>query len=67
MQAATDTVRALGLGAVYWPGLRTGDTYSLETLQSSRAGYTLTDSNPSGVSLVEWGWGRGHVLPHPAY
>jgi len=67
MQAATDTVRALHLGAVYWPGLRTGDIYSLETLDSSGGVYRLTDSNPSGVALVEWGWGRGHTSPHPAY
>lgn len=68
MQAAADTVRQLGMGSVYWPGLRNGDTYSLETLQVSGSGaYSLTDSNRTGASLVEWSWGRGHVPPHPAY
>ena len=68
MQAATDTVRQLGMGSVYWPGLRTGDSYSLETLNTASNGdYSLTNSDPSGVALVEWGWGRGKTLPHPAY
>lgn len=66
LQAATDTVRKLGMGSVYWPGLRTGDTYSMETLTGSTSRPTLANTNESGRALLEWGWGRGHVSPHPA-
>ncbi|HVV21295.1 MAG TPA: ricin-type beta-trefoil lectin domain protein [Pseudonocardiaceae bacterium] len=53
VEADTDTFRALGMGSVYWPGLRTGDTYSMETLNGS----TLTDNNASGVNRLRWSWG----------
>ena len=66
MQAATDTVRRLHLGSVYWPGLRTGDTYSLESLTTSHGHLALVDNSASGRALVEWGWGRGNRSPHPA-
>jgi len=46
------------MGSVYWPGLRTGDTYSLATLQGTGTDLSLTE----GVSFIEWGWGRP---PHP--
>jgi endoglucanase len=62
LQAVTDTIRARHMGSVYWPGLRTGDTYSLETLDGTGADLSLTVNNWSGVSLLEWGWGRP---PHP--
>jgi hypothetical protein len=55
VQADTDTVRSLGMGSVYWPGLRTGDTYSMETLTGS----TLSNNNASGVSRLQWAWGMG--------
>lgn len=65
MQAATDTVRKLQMGSVYWPGLRNGDSYSMEILTGSAAKPTLANTNESGRALLEWGWGRGHVPPHP--
>jgi len=65
MQAATDTVRRLHLGSVYWPGLRTGDTYSLESLTTTHGHLALVDNNATGRALVEWGWGRGNRSPHP--
>ncbi len=38
VQAVTDTFRQLKqLGSVYWPGLRTDDTYSLQTLTGDPA------------------------------
>lgn len=67
MQAATDTIRQLHLGGVYWPGLRIGDTYSLESVQATGNGDTLITNSPTGLSLIEWAWGRGRVQPHPAY
>jgi hypothetical protein len=57
LQADTDVFRALGMGSVYWPGLRNGDTYSMETLHGSGTNLTLTDNNASGVARLRWAWG----------
>jgi hypothetical protein len=65
VQADTDTFRALGLGSVYWPGLRTGDTYSMETLRGSGTALSLTDNNATGVSRLRWAWGVGTGGPGP--
>lgn len=54
LRSATDTVRSLGLGAVYWPGLRTGDTYSLTRF----AGQGLEVTNRSGADRLAWAFGR---------
>ncbi|MEU4442365.1 cellulase family glycosylhydrolase [Actinosynnema sp. NPDC050801] len=59
IQAVTDTLRELGMGSVYWPGLRTGDTYSLTTLHGTGADLSLTVTNRSGLDRLRWGWGRG--------
>jgi hypothetical protein len=56
VQADTDTLRSLGMGSVYWPGLRTGDTYSMEKLNANG---TLSNNNASGVSRLQWAWGMG--------
>ncbi|NUR03389.1 MAG: cellulase family glycosylhydrolase, partial [Streptomyces sp.] len=57
IRADTDTLRSLGMGSVYWPGLRTGDTYSLQTLGGSGTNLTLTTTDITGVDRVEYGWG----------
>jgi len=57
VQADTDTMRALGMGSVYWPGLRTGDTYSMETLNGSGTALYLTNNNASGVSRLKHSYG----------
>jgi Ricin-type beta-trefoil lectin domain/Cellulase (glycosyl hydrolase family 5) len=59
VQAQTDVMRSLGMGSVYWPGLRTADTYSMETLGGSGTNLTLTNNNASGVSRLQWAWGVG--------
>ncbi|TPQ15486.1 glycoside hydrolase family 5 protein [Streptomyces sporangiiformans] len=59
MQAVTDTFRELKMGSVYWPGLRTGDTYSLQTLIGDPARPWLATTNQSGADRLAWGWGRG--------
>jgi hypothetical protein len=59
VQADTDTMRALGMGSVYWPGLRNGDTYSMETLGGSGTNLTLSNNSASGVSRLQWAWGMG--------
>ena len=57
LQAATDTVRSLHMGSVYWPGLRTGDTYSLTSAVPDNGRPVLTVNNVSGLDRVHWGWG----------
>jgi hypothetical protein len=57
IQADTDTFRALGMGSVYWPGLRNGDTYSMTTLQGSGTNLSLRVNNASGAARLSWGWG----------
>ncbi|MFB7250418.1 ricin-type beta-trefoil lectin domain protein [Microbacterium sp. NPDC056234] len=52
--ALTEVARANGMGTVYWPGLRTGDSYSL-TEQDAAGGLTVT--NTSGLAQLQWGWG----------
>ncbi|WP_346127919.1 RICIN domain-containing protein [Lentzea roselyniae] len=48
-------LRSLGMGSVYWPGLRDGDWYSL----TSRSGQTLSLTNPSGLQRLRYAWGLG--------
>lgn len=58
LQAMTDTLRALDMGSVYWPGLRTGDTYSLTTLTGTGTDLSLHLNNRSGLDRIAWGWGN---------
>ncbi len=67
LQATTDTVRARHMGAVYWPGLRAGDSYSLTTLTGWGTHLRLIVNDRTGLSLLHWAWGRGHQSPHPQY
>ena len=51
--ATTDLARSRQMGIVYWPGLRTGDTYSI----TRQSGSGLAVNNASGVTQLRWGWG----------
>ena len=51
--ATTDYTRAHQMGVVYWPGLRSGDSYSL----TRQSGSGLAVNNSSGVAQLRWGWG----------
>ncbi|SEF28582.1 Cellulase (glycosyl hydrolase family 5) [Amycolatopsis pretoriensis] len=51
--ATTDLARSRQLGVVYWPGLRSGDTYSI----TRQSGSGLATNNASGVVQLRWGWG----------
>ncbi|MFE9452149.1 glycoside hydrolase family 5 protein [Streptomyces sp. NPDC006739] len=62
IQADTDTFRKLGMGSVYWPGLRTDDTYSIQKLTGDTARPWLTTTNQSGADRLAWGWGRGRPV-----
>jgi hypothetical protein len=58
--AVTDVARASRMGLVYWPGLRFGDSYSMETLEPNGQ---LVNNDPSGVAQLKWGYGFGGVPP----
>jgi hypothetical protein len=51
--ATTDLARSRQMGVVYWPGLRSGDTYSI----TRQSGSGLATNNASGVVQLRWGWG----------
>ncbi|HJP74703.1 MAG TPA: ricin-type beta-trefoil lectin domain protein [Pseudonocardiaceae bacterium] len=52
-------MRTLGVGSVYWPGLRDGDWYSMTTKTGSGAGIALTLTNASGLARLQYAWGTG--------
>jgi hypothetical protein len=52
-------LRALGVGGVYWPGLRDGDWYSLTSRSGSGSGITLSLVNASGLTRLQYSWGVG--------
>ena len=54
LQAVVQDLRAWGMSSCYWPGLRIGDGYSLQILTGD---YSMTTTNPSGVSELLYGWG----------
>ena len=52
--ALTEVARDQGIGVVYWPGLRTGDAY---TLTEAVGDGDLAVTNESGLAQLQWGWG----------
>lgn len=52
--ALTQTAREQRMGIVYWPGLRTGDAFSLTELEATG---DLVVTNESGLAQLRWGWG----------
>ncbi|SFN32279.1 Ricin-type beta-trefoil lectin domain-like [Chitinophaga sp. YR627] len=59
LQGMTNSLRELGVGCVYWPGLRTGDTYSMFTAN----GTSLATNNSSGLARLKYAWGTGTITP----
>jgi len=59
IQGLTNEVRTLGMGSVYWPGIRNGDSYALQQLGGSAGSPTVSTTNSSGLSRVKYGWGVG--------
>jgi endoglucanase len=57
LYALTDTARSLGMGLIYWPGLRNGDWFSMETLNGSGTNLSLTNNNTTGVDRLKYGYG----------
>ncbi|WP_345029403.1 cellulase family glycosylhydrolase [Kutzneria kofuensis] len=55
--AMTDTMRSEGVGSIYWPGLRTGDSWSMEQLHGTGTNLSLTTVNATGRDRLEYAWG----------
>ena len=60
LAAITEIARGTGMGLVYWPGLRFGDSYSM--LSPDTKG-KLQVNSASGLAQLRWGWGVGDVPP----
>jgi hypothetical protein len=59
LRGITNELRTLGMGSVYWPGLRDADWYSMTSKSGSGSGITLAVVNPSGLARVQYAWGTG--------
>jgi hypothetical protein len=59
IRGISSELRSLGIGSVYWPGLRDGDWYSLTSRTGTGANTRLTLVNASGLTRVQYAWGVG--------
>jgi endoglucanase len=59
LQGITSQLHDLGIGSMYWPGLRIGDGYSMFSYNGS----SLTVNNTAGLSRLKYAWGSGTVDP----
>ncbi|MDB5149665.1 MAG: hypothetical protein JWQ57_3685 [Mucilaginibacter sp.] len=59
LQGLTNQARAFGMGAVYWPGVRTGDSYAIQQLNGTGTSLTVSTTNASGLSRIKYAWGVG--------
>jgi hypothetical protein len=55
VRAVSDVMHGAGVGSCYWPGLRTGDSYSMTRLGSGTP-LTLSVTNMSGLDRLRWAW-----------
>jgi hypothetical protein len=55
--------RSLGLGTVYWPGVRVNDWYRLQEINGSGTGITLSTTSASGRDQLRYSWGISDSLP----
>lgn len=58
IQGSTNYFRNNNISSVYWPGLRDGDSYSIQNRGGSGTNITLTTTNQSGVDRIRYGWGE---------
>jgi len=61
MRGITDEFNALGVGSVYWPGLRAGDPYALTTITGAAqngagSSISLALNSSSGLDRIRNGW-----------
>jgi hypothetical protein len=61
LRGVASKLRSLGVGSVYWPGLRDGDWYSMTSKTGSGSGIHLTLVNASGLGRLQYAWGLGNA------
>jgi hypothetical protein len=49
--------RALGLGTVYWPGVRPNDHYRIQEINGSGTNISLSTTNATGRDQLRFSWG----------
>lgn len=59
IRGVSSELRTLGMGSVFWPGLRDGDWYSLTSKSGSGSGINLSLVNASGLTRLQYAWGIG--------
>jgi endoglucanase len=59
LQGLSNQVRAYGMGSIYWPGIRNGDSYSMQQLNGTGTSLTVSNTNASGLSRLKYSWGVG--------
>ena len=59
VRGVSSELRTLGVGSVYWPGLRDGDWYSLTSRTGTGSAIVLTLVNASGLTRLQYAWGTG--------
>jgi Ricin-type beta-trefoil lectin domain-like len=59
VRGISSELRTLGVGSVYWPGLRDGDWYSLTSRTGTGSAIALTLVNASGLTRLQYAWGTG--------
>lgn len=64
LQGMTNSLHDLGVGSIYWPGLRTDDTYSMFTL----SGTSIATNNNAGLTRLKYAWGLDSVtIPYASF
>lgn len=59
VRGESSEMRTLGVGSVYWPGLRDGDWYSMTSKSGTGSSIKLALMNASGLSRLQYAWGIG--------
>jgi len=59
IRGVSSELRTLGVGSVYWPGLRDGDWYSLTSKTGTGSSIQLALVNQSGLTRLQYAWGVG--------
>ena len=59
IRGVSSELRTLGVGSVYWPGLRDGDWYSLTSKTGTGSSIKLALVNQSGLTRLQYAWGVG--------
>jgi hypothetical protein len=59
VRGVSTELRTLGVGSVYWPGLRDGDWYSMTSKTGSGSSIALSLVNSSGLTRLQYAWGIG--------